>query len=26
VLFIFLAIEKPRTAPSRPLSREFIQE
>lgn len=26
VLFIFLAIEKPRTAPSRPLSREFIKE
>ena len=26
VLFIFLAFEKPRTTPSRPLSPEFIQE
>lgn len=26
VLFIFLAFEKPRTAPSRPLSPEFIKE
>ena len=26
VLFIFLALEKPRTTPSRPLSREFIKE
>ena len=26
VLFIFLAFEKPRTTPSRPLSRDFIKE
>ena len=26
VLFIFLAFEKPRTTPSRPLSPEFIKE
>lgn len=26
VLFIFLAFEKPRTMPSRPLSPEFIKE